>query len=229
MESDDTFDGWYRRGGLPEADRDAWVAVLLTSPRNRDTLDGKPTESDRSAAYAALRSAGKPTTHDAVQSLAWRLCVAREGTRLLDRMDAVEVSAYVRHGGTLAESRDYLAAVLDHAVTPPGEVWKVWQRFEVSFSATRFEQYRRMGVSPEDLAWFAARGQFTEAWDVQRIHLWANDNCPGAPWRTAALYRLHGFTPTDVTAWEQRRAQGEDVAAALEMLVALTGPATDTR
>ena len=224
-DGEDTFEHWYlHRLRLPAEDLNAWAAVLLTCPRNRDSQWDYPTADDWRAAVTTLGASGKPRVR--AWSLAWRLCVEREGTCLLDRLDAIDVSNYVTAGGTLREARQYLAAVMTYARTPEGEAWDVWQRHEVSFDAARFGSYRQMEVSPVDLAWFVVTDGFTGSWDVQRIHRWRLERCPEAPWRVAAAYRLHGLSDVEVAGWEERRAAGQDVVAALEMLAALTG---DTR
>lgn len=218
----DAFDEAYRCAGLPEQDRDAWVEILLRYPRNSDSRRGFPTESDRSAAFAALRADGRVPGHDDVHTLAWRHCVAREGVGLLGRLDAIEVSHYVAAGGTQVEANAYLDAVAE-ARTPTDDAWTVWIRFELSFDAKRIESYRQASVSPDDLAWFVSIGAFTESWDVERVHRWAHRTCPGAPFRVAASYRLHELSDADVEAWERHRTEGEDVVAALAMLAALKG------
>jgi hypothetical protein len=224
IEQGGSFEVEYRRARLPADDYIGWVDVLLTYPRDRDRQSGYPTDDDWAAAAAAVTRGDIPDDHDHRGRYAWRQCVAREGTRLLDARDAVEVAAYVTGGGTLREARGYLAAV-DYARTPAGGWWTVWSRFECAFSASRFEEYRMMGVSPRDLGWFVAMGGFTDTFDVRRVHWWQREHCPDAPWRVAATYRLHGLSDVDVVEWERRRTAGEDVLAALEMLDALTaGP-----
>ena len=220
MVEPETFDSVYRRGGLPEADRDKWVEVLLRYPRDTKACAGLPNLDDVSVALDVSERGEIPDDHDAVHRYAWEVTKTRLGVeRLLAAVDAYEVAGYVQHGGGLTEARGYLDAVRN-ARTPANTLWTVWAAFDLCFSSTRFEMYRRTCVSPEDLAWFVDQGQYKTWNDVVSVIRWAPQL--GAPFRVVASYRMHSLTPEDITAWEERRATGQDVVAALAMLAALS-------
>lgn len=212
----------WERAGVPVGDRDAWASVLLRYPCERVPRD-YPGEEDTRAAVAARQRGDIADDHDSVHRYAWSLCVAREGTGLLTRADTIEVAGYLQHGGTLTEANGYLDAVAD-AVTPTADWWPFFARSELSFHASRFEQYRRIGCTPTDLAQYVASAlSFTGPNDVLAFHrLWRTQVCPDAPWPSAIRYRRGGWTDDEIKVWEARRLAGEDVDRALDTMLALT-------